>query len=97
VKQSLRLTSGTYLCNLQLPSFYKQANVVWVEFFPLKIPAHDFFPQKKKKKKMTKYIFAEKLNDYLGQYKFEAYSIFKDQLKCYACHLCHLFSPQKAM
>lgn len=46
---------------------------------------------------MTKCIFAEKLNYYLGQYKFEVYSISKVQLKCYTCHLCHLFSPQKAM
>lgn len=41
------------------------------ESFPLKkYQLMAFSPQKKKKK--TKCIFAEKLNDYLGQYKFEA-------------------------
>lgn len=40
------------------------------ESFPLKkYQFMAFSPQKKKK---TKCIFAEKLNDYLGQYKFEA-------------------------
>lgn len=53
-------------------------------FSPLKIRAHGFLPLKK-----TKCITAEKLNFYLGQYKFEAYSVFKYK------HICHLFSLRK--
>lgn len=66
----------------------------WLEFFPLKIPALSFF-KKKRGGGTTKRIFAEKFNYYLRQYKFEAYFIFKDHLKCYTCHPCHLFSLKK--
>lgn len=85
LKQSLRLTNSMYLCHLQLPSFYKQTNIVWVDFFSSKNKSSWVFAPKKK----TKCITAEKLFFYLGQYKFEAYSVFKYK------HVCYLFSLRK--
>lgn len=85
LKQSLRLTNSMYLCHLQLPSFQKQTNIVWVDFFSSKNKSSWVFAPKKK----TKCITAEKLFFYLGQYKFEAYSVFKYK------HVCYLFSLRK--